>query len=93
MAQDKDGIMCTDLTGKFPVTSIEGHKHILVLCHYDDNAMLIRPLKSRSDNDTLKTWNGMCECLTRIGFPIVWNGIDNEASRALKTDKKASNIS
>jgi len=38
----------TDLTGRFPVQSSWGSQYILVCYHYDANAILAQPLKSRS---------------------------------------------
>ena len=35
----------TDLTGKFPVTSIRGNKYLFFLYDYDSNCILIRPMK------------------------------------------------
>ena len=46
---DTTGTLYTDLTGKFPVTSISGHKYAIVLYHYDSNGIILRPMKKRSD--------------------------------------------
>ena len=35
LAADTNGTVYTDLTGKFPVTSISVHKYVMVLYHYD----------------------------------------------------------
>ena len=34
----------TDLTGRFPYRSSRGNEYILVLYHYDGNAILLEPL-------------------------------------------------
>ena len=40
LSADTDGTVYTDLTGKFPVTSRAGNKYVLVLYHYDSNAII-----------------------------------------------------
>lgn len=61
LAQDINGVIYTDLTGKLPVTSINGNKYILLLYCYDVNAILVRPLKNRSDKETLNVYQAMYE--------------------------------
>ena len=84
MAKDKHGTIYTDLTGPFPVTSMDGNKYILVIYVYDSNAILLRPLKNRSDNETLRAYTEVYEFLkTRNCHPKL-HVLDNEASKALK---------
>ena len=33
----------TDQTGKFPITSLRGHKYIMILCAIDGNVVLAEP--------------------------------------------------
>ena len=40
LAADTTGTVYTDLTGKFPVTSISGHKYVMVLYRYDSNGII-----------------------------------------------------
>ena len=35
LASDMNVTVYTNLKGKFPVTSISGHKYVMVLYHYD----------------------------------------------------------
>ena len=42
----------SDLTGKFPVQSALGNKYILIVYHYDSNAILAEPLKDRTAKST-----------------------------------------
>ena len=81
---DKNGVVYTDLTGKFPITSLDGHKYILILYHYDSNAILVKPLKNRSDEETLKVYKEFYDELKQKGFTIKLHVLDNEASNALK---------
>ena len=40
LAADTTGTVYTDLTGKFPVTSISGHNYVMVLYHYYSNGII-----------------------------------------------------
>jgi hypothetical protein len=39
----------TDLTGRFPTTSLIGNKYILILYDYDSNIVLSAPMKNWGD--------------------------------------------
>ena len=41
-----------NLTGRFPVGYLHSMQYILVLYHYDSNAILIEPMKNRTDAKT-----------------------------------------
>jgi hypothetical protein len=45
------GKVYTDQTGAFPTTSSNGNKYMLVMYHYDTNAILVEPLKTRHGNE------------------------------------------
>ena len=51
---DLTGKLCSDQTGRFPVTSIRGNKHVMILCDHDSNAILARPIKTKSAQEQLK---------------------------------------
>jgi hypothetical protein len=57
------GKIYTDQTGRFPVTSSQGHKYILILYDYDSNAILAEPIKSRSGGDILRAYTKLFEYL------------------------------
>ena len=42
------GKIYTDQSGRFPVTSSEGNKYILLIYDYDSNAILTEPIKNRT---------------------------------------------
>jgi hypothetical protein len=50
------GNIYADQTGRFPITSSQGHKYILILYDYDSNAILAKPIKSRSAGDILRAY-------------------------------------
>jgi hypothetical protein len=37
----------TDLTGRFPTTSLSGNKYILIVYDYDSNSVLSAPMKKK----------------------------------------------
>jgi hypothetical protein len=39
----------TDLTGRFPTTSLSGNKYLLMLYDYDSKSVLSEPMKNRGD--------------------------------------------
>jgi hypothetical protein len=82
----------TDLTGPFPVTSSCGHKYILVLYDYDSNAILMEPMRNRSDTDHLRAYNKLHQYLLDQGFRPHLQKVDNEASTALKRTIRAKGI-
>ena len=38
-----------DHTGKLPVTSIRGHKHLMIMCEVDRNEILADPMKNKTE--------------------------------------------
>ena len=57
---------------------------MLILYAYDANAILVEPIKSRSDSDILRAYDVLYDTLdTAIRGPK-FNTMDNEASTALK---------
>ena len=91
LAADSNGLIYSDLTGKFPVTSMQGNKYILLVYHYNSNSIIVRPLKNRSDKETLEVYDDIYKELTRKGFQLKLHILDNKASRALKNQIKKSN--
>ena len=79
------GQIHSDLTGRFPVTSVQGHKYILILYDHDSNAILAEPLKSRSDTHVLQAYDKLISLLKSRGLTPCLHRLDNEASNALKT--------
>ena len=84
LSADTTGTVYTDLTGKFPVTSRMGNKYILVLYHYDSNAILFRPMKNRSDAEAVRCYKNIYTFLSERNCAPKLNIMDNEASRAVK---------
>jgi hypothetical protein len=63
-----DGKVYTNLTGRFPKTSIKGKKCVLVLYKYDGNAILAEPNKSRADSEAVRAYTVLYNQLTVAGL-------------------------
>ena len=78
------GKVYTDFTGRFPVMSLRGVQYIFLLYDYDSNAILVEPMKSRSDTDMEKAYTKLYDYLTDCEIKPKFNVMDNEASTAIK---------
>jgi hypothetical protein len=73
----------SDLTGRFPVHSSQGNLYVLVVYLYDANAILVQPLKNRSEGEQIKAYETIVNRIpTHLQPKVHW--MDNEASTALK---------
>ena len=45
LADNINGVMYSDLTGRFPVESYWGIQYIVIAYIYDENVILMRPIK------------------------------------------------
>ena len=73
-----------DLTGRFPHCSSRGNEYILVVYHYDSNAILGMPIKNRQAATITHAWQQLNSQLARAGIPPnIWI-LDNEMSHDLK---------
>ena len=84
MVRDKNGAIYTDLTRKFQLNSMQGNKYMLFLYHHDSNTISIRPLKKRSDEETLKVYKEFYEFLQAQNCSPKLLILDNESSKALQ---------
>jgi hypothetical protein len=74
----------SDLTGRFPIHSSHGNLYVLVFYLYDANAILVEPLKNRSEGEQLKAYQHMLQRIPDQHKPCM-HWMDNEASSALKS--------
>ena len=82
----------TDLTGKFPVTSNSGNNYLYVIYDYDNNCILIRPMKSRADSEFILVFTDLHEHLPTRGLNPAYMRLENEASPAFQRELLAKNI-
>ena len=57
--------IATDLTGRFPVTSDRGKKYLFILYEYDSNYILVRPMKNRTDKESVQVFQDLHGHLTK----------------------------
>jgi hypothetical protein len=74
----------SDTTGRFPVKSDRGNLYVLVLYVHDDNAILVEPMKNRSDVEQIRAYTVLLERAQK-GATLSMHWMDNEASKAVKT--------
>ena len=80
------GFTAMNLAGKFPVTSSRGNKYIFLWFDYDSNTIKSIPIKNRQEKEQLKAYNIIYEYYSIRGFTPQLVRLDNEASKAPKTD-------
>ena len=78
------GLVCTDQTGAFPITSSRSNRYIMVAHHYDTNSILVRPMPSRSQHHLQKAFQSIFETLCQAGHKPTSIRLDNEAPKTLK---------
>jgi hypothetical protein len=86
------GKIYTDQTGRFPVTSSQGNKYILILYEYDMNAILTEALHNRTAPEILRAYKKLVKYLHSRGFRPKIHWLDNEASEELKQFNNSKQI-
>ena len=84
----KDGIMYTDLTGNFPVRSIDGYTAFFILYDWTTNAILATPIKDSTDESMVAAFKENIEYLEERGFKPELNVIDCIASKVIRANLK-----
>jgi hypothetical protein len=74
----------TDLTGRFPTTSISGKNYILIMYDYDSNSFLSAPMKNRGDKDMVRDFDLLVQSLIIHGLKPSLQRLENEACLALR---------
>jgi hypothetical protein len=67
-------------------------QYMLVMYHYDTNAILVTPLKTRHGNEILRGYTKLDQQLTERGFKPTTHWLDNEASNALKACNRTHDV-
>ena len=58
----------SDQTGKFPTRSKQGNKYIMVMVEIDSNAILVEPIKNRTDAKLTRSYHAMMLRLKQEGI-------------------------
>jgi hypothetical protein len=82
----------SDQTGKFPVQSSRGYNFVMILCDYDSNAILSKPLKTRQAGNLTQAWQALHTRLQFNGYARDLHILDNECSDELKKAFQKNNV-
>ena len=75
----------TDQTGRFPIISSTGSKYCFVFYLFDENAILIEPIKNRSSSELLRAHDKLVQYLIQKGYKPNMHYSDNEAPQSIKS--------
>ena len=73
----------SDLPGRFPIESYAGMNYFFVAYIYKYNYIVIRPMKSRKDEDMVATFKDIYDELKAKGHEPSLHVLDNECSKAV----------
>ena len=85
LADEIDGTIYSDQTGRFPVRSFSGKNYIFVAYIYKTNYILLRSLTSRTDADMSKVFKDLYAYLGERNLKPKLHVLDNQCSRAIKS--------
>jgi hypothetical protein len=81
---DVTGQIHSDQTGRFPTTSSRGNKYVMIVYDYDSNAILAKPLTSRTEAELLRAYTKLHTYLCDRGLKPILQRLDNEAPGKLR---------
>ena len=87
------GMVYSNQTERFLTMSRNGNKYIMIVYHYDNNAIQVEPIKNRSNEQIVGAYKQIHNSLTRKGPKPRLQRLDNEASQALKNYLQSEDIS
>ena len=92
MINKKEGTIYADLTGKFPITSMNGMQAVFIMYDWRTNAILATPIRDAKAETIVECFKQNVEYLSKRGFKSVYNIIDNVATKTIKTYLKSEKI-
>jgi hypothetical protein len=78
------GVISSNQTGQFPITSNQGNAYVVVFYVYDTNYICSIPIKSRSKEELLRTYHKVYEWLSVWGFKPLLHKMDNDTSHEVE---------
>ena len=78
------GTTYLDQTGRFPYHSQQGYKYIMVMVEVDSNAILVAPMKNRTDAEMQRVYLQLLSRIKRTGIFPRRHVLDNECSTSMK---------
>jgi hypothetical protein len=82
---DTRATIFSDQTGKFPHRSLSGNSYLMVMVDIDSSAILVEPIKNRTDPEITRAYSSLIARLHRSGIFPRKHVLDNEISSAMKT--------
>ena len=92
LADKINGVMYSDLTGRFPVESYWGMQYIFISYIYDENVILMRPMKNSTDACMVSVFMGIYDYLKEKKFKPKLHAMDNECSKAVQAFIKEQEV-
>ena len=83
-ADKMTGVIYNDLTGNFPVMSLDGMVCFFVMYHYKTNAILATPIANLDDKSIFEEFKTNFEMLEGKGYKPKVNMMDNQATKHIK---------
>ncbi len=83
-ADKRTGILYNDLTGLFPYMSLQGNVCLLIVYHYESNAILALPISGFDDNTIFAAYKTQFKLLESKGHKIRLNMMDNQCTKQIK---------
>ena len=78
------GKLYTNDTGRFPIKARSGNQYLMVAYHFDSNAILVAPFKTRKDKHRLEAYKSIMTRLRKNGMSVNLKILDNKASSKFK---------
>ena len=78
------GIISSNQTGKFSITSNRGNAYVVVFYVYNANYICSIPIKSQSKEELLRAYHKVYEGLLVHGFKPILHKMENETSHKVK---------
>ena len=85
------GTFYTDMTGAFPVMSLEGKQYYFVAYYYDTSAIFAIPFTYLGDETIITAFTEVFEELVEKGYTPTFNVTDNQATTPIKAFLKNNN--
>ena len=90
--EDLKGTIATDQTRRFPITSRQGNKYIMVLYDFNSNVIDTTAIKSRKTEDLIEGYEKLYQHLQQGGIQPVLHKLDNEVSQQMIDAIKEKNL-
>jgi hypothetical protein len=78
------GVISSNQTGRFPITSNQGNTYVVVFYVYDANYICSIPIKSQSKEELLRAYHEVYEWLLVRGFKPLLHKMDNKTSHEVE---------